>query len=164
MILSDRVLVMNAGRIAQDGTPKQIYEEPRSRFVMDFLGQVDHVAARVARTPDGAYVAVVEGVEGARVPLRPDETVAGRGRRGPRLSLRRRPRAPGRSRRILAGRHRVRRLSGRACPVRRQAGDGAGARRGAGDRVRSSKGTPVQVQIPMDAIRAWPAGRSPAGV
>src|SRR6185436_11859672 len=40
MILSDRVLVMNAGRIAQDGTPKQIYEEPRSRFVMDFLGQV----------------------------------------------------------------------------------------------------------------------------
>ena len=27
-----------------------------------------------------------------------------------------------------------------------------------------SKGTPVQVQIPMDAIRAWPAGRSPAGV
>ena len=26
------------------------------------------------------------------------------------------------------------------------------------------KGTPVQVQIPMDAIRAWPAGRSPAGV
>jgi hypothetical protein len=27
-----------------------------------------------------------------------------------------------------------------------------------------SKGTPVQVQIPMDAIRAWPAGRSPASV
>ena len=27
-----------------------------------------------------------------------------------------------------------------------------------------SKGTPVQVQIPMDAIRAWPAGRPPAGV
>ena len=65
MILSDRVLVMNAGKIAQDGTPRQIYEEPRSRFVMDFLGQVDHVAARVARTPDGAYVAVIEGVDGA---------------------------------------------------------------------------------------------------
>ena len=64
MILSDRVLVMNAGRIAQDGTPKQIYEEPRSRFVMDFLGQVDHVAARVARTPDGAYVARRRGRRG----------------------------------------------------------------------------------------------------
>ena len=62
MILSDRVFVMNAGRIAQEGTPRQIYEEPRSAFVMDFLGQVDHVQARVARRPDGAYVARADGV------------------------------------------------------------------------------------------------------
>src|SRR4029453_10321911 len=34
MILSDRVLVMNAGRIAQAGTPKQIYKKPRPRSVM----------------------------------------------------------------------------------------------------------------------------------
>ena len=50
MILSDRVFVMNGGRIAQDGSPRQIYEHPRTRFVMDFLGQVDHVDARVVRT------------------------------------------------------------------------------------------------------------------
>ena len=57
MILSDRVLVMNAGRIAQDGIPGRSTKQPRTRFVMDFLGQVDHVDARVVRTPDGTYVA-----------------------------------------------------------------------------------------------------------
>src|SRR4029453_18281731 len=62
MILSDRVLVMSASRIAQDGTPRQIYEEPRTRFVMDFLGQVDHVGARVARGPDGGLVALLAGI------------------------------------------------------------------------------------------------------
>jgi iron(III) transport system ATP-binding protein len=72
MILSDRVLVMNAGRIAQDGSPRQIYEQPRTRFVMDFLGQVDHVDARVVRTPDGAYVARLDDVPGAPVPLATD--------------------------------------------------------------------------------------------
>ena len=70
MILSDRVFVMNAGRIAQDGTPKQIYEEPRSRFVMDFLGQVDHVS-RAGRAHAGRRLRRrLEGVEGAEVALR----------------------------------------------------------------------------------------------
>jgi ABC-type Fe3+/spermidine/putrescine transport system ATPase subunit len=74
MILSDRVFVMNGGRIAQDGSPRQIYEHPRTRFVMDFLGQVDHVDACVARTPDGAYVARPDGVQGARpIPLATDQ-------------------------------------------------------------------------------------------
>jgi ABC-type Fe3+/spermidine/putrescine transport system ATPase subunit len=57
---------MNAGRIAQDGSPRQIYEQPRTRFVMDFLGQVDHVDARVVRLPDGVCVARLDGVPGAR--------------------------------------------------------------------------------------------------
>jgi iron(III) transport system ATP-binding protein len=73
MILSDRVLVMNGGRIAQDGTPRQIYERPRTQFVMDFLGQVDHVGARVARAADGSPVARVDGLEGAAIPLDGDE-------------------------------------------------------------------------------------------
>ncbi len=41
MILSDRVVVMNAGRIVQEGTPQAIYQQPSTRFVMEFLGQVD---------------------------------------------------------------------------------------------------------------------------
>ena len=88
MILSDRVLVMNAGRIAQDGTRRQIYEQPSSRFVMDFLGQVDHVSARVGRGPDGTYVARLEGLDRAQVPL-PDDSGLGGGDGGdPRLPVR----------------------------------------------------------------------------
>jgi len=73
MILSDRVFVMSAGRIAQAGTPRQIYEQPCSRFVMDFLGQADHVRARVTRRPDGVCVARADGLDGGEVPLAPGQ-------------------------------------------------------------------------------------------
>ncbi len=36
--MADRVAVFNAGRIAQTGTPREIYERPRTRFVADFVG------------------------------------------------------------------------------------------------------------------------------
>ena len=36
--MSDRVAVFNEGRIMQVGTPTEIYEAPRSRFVADFVG------------------------------------------------------------------------------------------------------------------------------
>lgn len=47
MMLSDRVLVMHAGRVEQAGSPQEVYESPRSQFVMDFLGQVNHLAGSV---------------------------------------------------------------------------------------------------------------------
>jgi iron(III) transport system ATP-binding protein len=156
MILSDRVLVMNAGRIAQAGTPKQIYEEPRTRFVMDFLGQVDHVSARVARGPDGAFVARLDGVDGAQVPLLTDQA-------------------------WQEGEEAV--LAFRSADVQVRPGAADGVWPGIivsavylGERVEYivklgasqvrasgpvteplSKGTVVQLQIPVGAIRAWPA-------
>jgi sulfate transport system ATP-binding protein len=39
--LADRVVVMNQGRIEQVGTPDQVYHEPASRFVYEFLGDVN---------------------------------------------------------------------------------------------------------------------------
>ena len=60
MMLSDRVLVMNAGRVEQEGTPREVYESPRSQFVMDFLGQVSHLPAVVCRMLDGAVAVRVE--------------------------------------------------------------------------------------------------------
>src|SRR5439155_4430082 len=36
--LSDRVVVMNGGRIEQLGTPREVYEQPATRFVADFIG------------------------------------------------------------------------------------------------------------------------------
>jgi putrescine transport system ATP-binding protein len=40
MIVADRIAVMNAGRLAQVGTPAEIYERPGSRWVADFIGEV----------------------------------------------------------------------------------------------------------------------------
>jgi putative spermidine/putrescine transport system ATP-binding protein len=38
LTLSDRIAVFNAGRIEQLGTPRELYEQPASRFVADFVG------------------------------------------------------------------------------------------------------------------------------
>jgi putrescine transport system ATP-binding protein len=47
MTVSTRMAVMNEGRVAQLGTPGEMYEYPASRFVADFLGDVNVVEARV---------------------------------------------------------------------------------------------------------------------
>jgi ABC-type Fe3+/spermidine/putrescine transport system ATPase subunit len=41
MVIADRVAVMNCGRIEQVGTPREIYECPRSRFVAAFIGNAN---------------------------------------------------------------------------------------------------------------------------
>jgi putative spermidine/putrescine transport system ATP-binding protein len=47
MMLGDRIVVMNNGRIAQIGTPRQIYLEPASHFVADFIGTMNRVVGVV---------------------------------------------------------------------------------------------------------------------
>ena len=47
MTLSDRVAVMNAGRIEQIGPPREVYERPSTRYVMDFIGNVNHLPAKI---------------------------------------------------------------------------------------------------------------------
>ncbi len=54
MMLSDRVLVMQSGRVEQAGAPREVYDSPRSQFVMDFLGQVNHVSALAVSVTDSA--------------------------------------------------------------------------------------------------------------
>jgi len=54
MEVADRIIVMNQGRIEQDGTPDQVYDHPASPFVLQFLGDVnlfhgrDHAPGAVA--------------------------------------------------------------------------------------------------------------------
>src|SRR5262245_49552347 len=60
MTLSDRIIVMNAGRIEQEGRPEEVYQRPTTRFVMDFLGRANHVPARMARA-GGGWAAIVQG-------------------------------------------------------------------------------------------------------
>lgn len=41
LTMSDRIVVMRAGRIEQQGTPREIYRRPRSRFVAEFIGETN---------------------------------------------------------------------------------------------------------------------------
>jgi putrescine transport system ATP-binding protein len=48
--MASRVAVMNAGRLAQIGTPAEIYERPNSRFVANFVGEVNLFEGEVVAT------------------------------------------------------------------------------------------------------------------
>jgi iron(III) transport system ATP-binding protein len=90
--LSDRIVVMNGGRIAQLGTPQAIYETPADPFVADFIGTTNFMAARVVNnSPEGATLELGDGqrvevatprapAQGARVTLayRPEQMRAAR--------------------------------------------------------------------------------------
>jgi sulfate transport system ATP-binding protein len=54
--LADRVVVMDHGTIEQVGTPEQVYHEPASRFVYEFLGDVNVFHARLEGGPTRVWV------------------------------------------------------------------------------------------------------------
>jgi putative spermidine/putrescine transport system ATP-binding protein len=70
MAMADRIAVMNAGRIEQAGAPAEIYGRPRTRFVADFIGEINLFAGAWR---DGAF----RLASGAALPA------AGTGRSGP---------------------------------------------------------------------------------
>ena len=74
MSMATRLAVMNAGRIAQIGTPHEVYEHPASRFVADFIG-----IANIVALPGGGWMAL-RPEKIALSATRPDlpRTVAGR--------------------------------------------------------------------------------------
>src|SRR6266567_3845254 len=47
LTLSNRIAVMNAGRLEQEGTPSEVYERPQTRFVADFIGLTNFIAGMV---------------------------------------------------------------------------------------------------------------------
>ncbi len=55
MSLSDRIAVMDGGRIEQVGTPAEIYESPRTSFVAAFIGDTNFLEGRVLDCPDREY-------------------------------------------------------------------------------------------------------------
>ena len=46
--LADRIVVMNKGRIEQVGTPTEIYDQPATRFVADFVGAMNFLTASMS--------------------------------------------------------------------------------------------------------------------
>ncbi len=83
MTMADTIAVMNAGRVEQLGSPEQLYEHPRTRYVANFLGQSNCLDGAVEDVHADSTVVVVQGCR---------LTVPGRhGRPGTRLSIGVRP-------------------------------------------------------------------------
>jgi spermidine/putrescine transport system ATP-binding protein len=85
LTMSDRLVVMNAGRIEQLGNPRELYEHPATRFVANFIGTSNILTGRLERRGDGWALAG----------LGPDQRVlvaeAGAGREGQEVELAVRP-------------------------------------------------------------------------
>ena len=60
--MADRVAVMEHGRISQIASPLELYEQPASRFVADFIGKVNLIDATVVGVADGAIVCEAKGL------------------------------------------------------------------------------------------------------
>jgi spermidine/putrescine transport system ATP-binding protein len=86
LAMSDRIAVMNQGKVEQIGSPREIYDHPRSAFVADFIGSLNAFELRVdelvgehavMRLEDGGRVVAGLGAdchvgETARVAVRPE--------------------------------------------------------------------------------------------
>ena len=79
LILSDRVVVMEAGRVVQVGRPEEVYRRPATPFVARFLGRANFLTGTIATLEASGVVIAMEGglsvVAAPRPGLRPGERV-----------------------------------------------------------------------------------------
>lgn len=79
MALGDRIIVMDKGRIAQSGTPQEVYWHPANAFVADFIGTMNRLPAaadqQLWRVPGGALPREAQHIEAAHAELmfRPED-------------------------------------------------------------------------------------------
>ncbi|MEP6943257.1 MAG: ABC transporter ATP-binding protein [Betaproteobacteria bacterium] len=59
MAMSDRILLLNFGRIEQQGTPTEMYNRPQTLFTAEFMGSNNHLPGKIAQVGDGR--ALIEG-------------------------------------------------------------------------------------------------------
>jgi spermidine/putrescine transport system ATP-binding protein len=76
LTMSDRIAVMDSARVAQVGTPAEIYERPRTAFVAKFIGQSNFFEGQVAERTDGGWLCQAGGGS-FRVPDHPGLRVGG---------------------------------------------------------------------------------------
>jgi putative spermidine/putrescine transport system ATP-binding protein len=79
LILSDRVVVMEAGRVEQVGSPEEVYRRPATAFVARFLGRANFLAGTIGEIGPNAAVVALDGglsvVAGARPGLERGQAV-----------------------------------------------------------------------------------------
>jgi iron(III) transport system ATP-binding protein len=79
LAIADRIVVMNCGVIEQIGTPLEVYREPASPFVADFVGKANAIAGRVknGRLNIGGFELPSNRADGeVNVFLRPEDIIA----------------------------------------------------------------------------------------
>jgi sulfate transport system ATP-binding protein len=61
MEVAEQIVVMNAGKIEQTGTPRELYESPNNEFVMSFIGPVNRIGDAFVRPHDVQILAEDDG-------------------------------------------------------------------------------------------------------
>ena len=77
LTMSDVVTVMDQGRIVQSGTPVEIYQAPRERFVANFIGLTNFIEGRVHQTAGDGRLGIVETGCGKLLSVLPEAAAAG---------------------------------------------------------------------------------------
>jgi spermidine/putrescine transport system ATP-binding protein len=80
LTMSDRIAVMNRGRVEQADDAAKVFEQPATEFVANFMGASNFFAARVRETAEGVVTLALAGGGEARIPVQgarylPDEEV-----------------------------------------------------------------------------------------
>lgn len=78
LVMSDRVVVMQSGLVSQDGTPTDLYDNPKSPYVANFIGKTNFLPAKIISRENGtAVVQVGESQVNVEIDddFRPEENV-----------------------------------------------------------------------------------------
>src|ERR1700680_146689 len=61
MAMSDKILLLNFGKIEQQGTPEEMYNRPQTQFTAEFMGSNNHLPGKVTQVVDGRALLEGEG-------------------------------------------------------------------------------------------------------
>ncbi|MBW8638109.1 ABC transporter ATP-binding protein [Hoeflea sp. WL0058] len=74
LTMSDRIAVMDHGKVLQVGTPTEIYDTPSHRFVMEFMGSPNALSGRVSQVSGQSMMVELEGI--GAMPARSDAAIS----------------------------------------------------------------------------------------
>src|SRR5437773_3112237 len=74
MVMADRIVILDGGRVAQIGAPEEIYNHPTSPFVASFLGAGNVVTLQASRR--GGQIVIAEEAFGAGAEIDTDRLAA----------------------------------------------------------------------------------------
>jgi spermidine/putrescine transport system ATP-binding protein len=160
LTMSDRLAVMNGGHIEQVGAPQDVYEDPETLYVADFLGVSNLMQARIVSAGTSACRVALDGYE---LETRgTDRDVTGEAKiviRPERIELEEHG-SPSGQNRIPAMVERVV-YAGSEIQVIVRAATGEALQalvQNKGGGIPYEQGTPVQLHLPVDALRVLPSG------